>query len=221
MSEVHEKALRDLAEAGGGGWIGPESRATFDALVEEGMAETDGAPDADGDVYYSVSDLGLKWLAANAKGAPVGEKPAKAAKVAESVSLAPAAPMAVSGFETDDAPWNNPYRTRVSGPSPEVEVFVKAMDFDAFPVGGSRHVSVTKDVPEPWKFYERAVYLENKRHATPAENADGTPVMQMRKGRKTGAVKPVPVLKYERRFVIYKAKEDDPHGAGARVKRVE
>lgn len=215
---MNEKLLNDLATAGGGGWIGPESRAAFDELVAEGLVSTDGAPDADGDVYYGLTDTGRKWLQASGKSAEATKAP-PAPKTAPA-TLAVATATVSSGFDTEEATWNEPHRQRSRRHAADHEAFLAELDLDNAPVGGSKHIAVTEAVPKPWLHYYRVISGVNKRFATPRLNPDGTPEFVERTSRKTGELKNFPTFDYSKRFLIYQAKKDDPKGPGARVKRV-
>ena len=215
---MNEGLLNDLAKAGGGGWIGPESIGPFDALVAEGLVATDHAPDGDGDVYYALTDTGRKWLEADGKGGEATKAPPKQ-------KLAPAAPAAPlpaisSGFDVEAATWNEPHRQRNRKPNADYEALLAELDLDAAPVGGSKHLAVTETIPKPWLHYYRVISLVNKRFATPRLNPDGSPEMKERANRKTGELQNFPTFDYSKRFLIYQAKKDDPKGPGARVKRV-
>ena len=239
---VDETKLRDLAEAGGSGWIGPEDQPAYNALVEQGLAESDGEVDAEGDVFYRITDIGRQWLMADVAGKPADASvPTQATPVAspspaptqsaspprqraEKMCVAPdVAVSAVSTeIDTDDgAAWNEPYRQRTRRISPAMAAMREAIDFDSLPPGGSRHIAATEAVPEPAKAYERLVFLENKRYATPKLEPNGTVTTIIRRSRKDSTqTSKVTVFAYARRFVLYKAKPDDPRGPGARVKRV-
>lgn len=210
--------LNDLAKAGGGGWIGPESRAAFDELVNEGLVSTDGVPDGDGDVYYALTDTGRKWFEADGKG---GEA-VKAPPTVKPASAAPAVPLPAisSGFDVAEEAWNEPHRRRGRRHEANHEAFLAELDLDSAPVGGSKHIAVTDTVQKPWLYYYKIISLVNKRFATPRLNADGTPEMVERVNRRTGELKNFPAYDYSKRFIIYQAKKDDPKGPGARVKRV-
>ena len=215
---MNEGLLNDLAKAGGGGWIGPESRAPFDELVTEGLVSTDGAPDADGDVYYGLTDTGRKWLQANDTSPQPATMPPRQ-KITPATPAA-SAPAVSSGFDTEEATWNEPHRQRSRRHDANHEAFLADLDLDNAPVGGSKHIAVTEAVPKPWLHYYRVISGVNKRFATLCVNFDGSPVMTERTSRKTGELKNVPTFDYSKRFLIYQAKKDDPKGPGARVKRV-
>lgn len=213
-----DKLLNDLAKAGGGGWIGPESRGPFDALVAEGLVETDGVIDPEGDVYYALTDTGRKWLEANGKGDQATKAPPQP-KTAPATSAASVATIS-TGFDVAEETWNQPHRQRGRRHEADHEAFLAELDLDAAPVGGSKHIAVTEAIPKPWLHYYRVISLVNKRFATPRLNPDGTPEMKERANRKTGELQNFPTFDYSKRFLIYQAKKDDPKGPGARVKRV-
>ena len=222
--------LNDLAKAGGGGWISPESTGPFDALVGDGLVSTDHAPDADGDVYYALTDTGRKWLEADGKGGEATKAPPKQQFVPAPRPGSPEAtrevagpsplPAISSGFDTEAATWNEPHRQRGRRHEADHEAFLAELDLDNAPVGGSKHIAVTEAIPKPWLHYYRVISLVNKRFATPRLNPDGSPEMKERTNRKTGELKNYPTFDYSKRFLIYQAKKDDPKGPGARVKRV-
>ena len=215
---MNEGLLNDLAKAGGSGWIGPDARAEFDQLVTLGLVSTDGVVDPEGDVYYGLTDMGHKWLEADAKDVQATKAPPKP----KTASAAPAASVATisSGFDTEAATWNEPHRQRGRRHEADHEAFLAELDLDAAPVGGSKHIAATEAIPKPWLHYYRVISLVNKGFATPRFDQYGEPEMVERVNRKTGELKKFPTFDYSKRFLIYQAKKDDPKGPGARVKRV-
>lgn len=228
----------------GGGWV-PANDQGARWHANEGYVTTDGMPDSDGDILYELTDLGKKWLAADQIAEQVAET-LPAPPVGQAIAPAPiqhaliAAPAPrkrrtivvpssldhISAEIDNDAP--PPVRSprgfalahRERGESP----VRKALALDALEIGQSRHIAATAEIPEPWKHYASSVSLENRRHATQRKNADGSPLVRIRniKG-KDGTVHPKPfgVFDYAKKYLIYKAADNDPRGPGARVKRVD
>jgi hypothetical protein len=220
--------LKKLAEAGGGGWVAAND-PEFVALTAVGFVKTDGAPDADGDVYYALTPAGIAAIGGNA--APVAVPAAASAvpltgvPIAEPVpaeTVAEAWPQLSRTIVTEQAPWNTYRRNKDRVRDERNVTLVRALDLDSFPVGGSKHIKPTEKVPKPWTTYASMVSIASRRYSTPKLDASGAPIMMRRKkrGGKDGEEVLLPALNYSRRFIIYKAHDDDPEGPGARVMRV-
>lgn len=93
--------------------------------------------------------------------------------------------------------------------------------FDALPVGGTFFVPVTADMPNPLKTLGSTVSNANKRYAkdtgqvrqvTVAKRGKGNKALLDDAGNKIMETKTVPVLEYERKFVIRPMKAGDKAG---------
>ncbi len=208
-----------MDQPGKGGWVSKDN-PEFMALANANFVATDGAVDAEGDVYYTITPNGEVWL----KGPVVPSKTAKAAPAPQEPAVMLTPTMDEDGylvyrrdlsFDTSDAAWNQPRRRGSGLKSATATPLREQWGLDALPVGASIHIPATTEVPEPWKSYGSTIAMENKRHAT----ATGETVE--RKVRGKDETRLYPVYNYSKYFVIFRAHEGDPKGPGARIKRVD
>ncbi len=199
FNEMAKANLTKLAaEPKGGGWV-TATNQEFAALASQGLVQTDGQADAEGDVYFSITETGRNWLAAHTP---------------PTIYKTPA-------FDASDADWNQPRRRgaglkKTAGPS-----LRELWRLDAMPVGASVHIPATAEVPEPWKSYGSTIAAENKRWATMKRDDRGELMSVARKARGKEETRYYPVYEYSKYFVIFRAHDNDPCGPGARIKRVD
>lgn len=234
---VVDEARLQAIEANGGGWVAKDN-SHYLLLAEHGYVATDGEVDADGDVFYQLTDLGKAWLSASRQSVspvapPKPPKPPRAPKLVHPApveSQAAVTPLPVGDEWAHVSPtvdiveeeWNRPARRRGFARKESAKPTLRdVMRLDELPIGGSRHIAPTEAIPEPWKSYGSTVAAENKRHAKPRLDVDGRPMTVFRKVRGKDTRAAYPVFDYSKRFVIFQAHPNDPKGPGARILRVE
>lgn len=216
MSEFETMAKEQLtklaAQPNGGGWVSVDN-VDFAGLRANGLVETEGHPDADGDVYYTITDAGRAFIA-----------PAPKLNVLSDAATEAFA-KEYNRFDASDADWNQPRRRGAGLKKPKGTPLREQWGLDDMPVGASIHLAVTEQVSEPWKSYGSTIAGENKRWAkaltTEAPGRGLIPVTIARKVRGKDETKEYPVYEYSKYFVIFRAHENDPLGPGARIKRVD
>lgn len=212
-------ALIDKLLASHGGWIDAANEEA-QAHVDAGFIETDGEMDDDGDAFYQVTVKGMAWVrerdrrAASSVAKHIHEQKLRELNPYELF------PAVCQDTDRDDETWNRPLRINnltKRGIRASIETALKIEDLA---VGESRHISCTSAIPEPWKSYQAVIQIANKRHARVLKDASGKPVVVV-KSIRGQPPKPYPVMVYDKKFTIFRARKNDPRGPGARVLRID